>query len=464
MSLYNIFVVNTAPGCDTSITQQVEVSGCTTFIIRLSQDSNALGPFDVYYGTSTFLSAATLYASAQTRTQMFNGIVISFECVTPTPTPTPTNTPTPGTTTTPTPTPTSSETPTPTPSATSNETPTPTPTQTTTETPTNTPTETPTETPTPTPSATIGSTPVPTTTPTSTPSETPTNTPTETPTETPTQTPTNTETPTETPTPTNTGTPGETQTPTPTETPTETPTQTPTETPTVTPTPTNTETPTETPTQTPTPSSTYNQYSLGFDGTISSLACSNFFSSPITVYGIPETPAGPNIGETLYTDAALTTPVADGYYSNGVAWYQVTGGAGVITSSDPNGCLISPTPTPTVTQTPTSTPTTFEILIFTQDGLQLITQDGQPIIAQQEVTSFMVSSGDSVCATGSYTFTQTLYSASNDWFTAINFFTDNQLTTPFNGNNLWYTNESGGCGMYQIGTDGYIIGGICNPC
>lgn len=460
MSLYNIFVVNTAPGCDTSITQQVQVSGCTTFIIRLSQDSNALGPFDVYYGTSTFLSAATLYASAQTRTQMFNGIVISFECVTPTPTPTPTNTPTPGTTSTPTPTPTSSETPTPTPSSTSNETPTPTPTQTTTETPTNTPTETPTETPTPTPSATIGSTPVPTTTPTSTPSETPTNTPTETPSETPTQTPTNTETPTETPTPTNTGTPGETQTPT----PTETPTQTPTETPTVTPTPTNTETPTATPTTTPTASRAYWEYSLGFDASQSALACSDYYVSPTNFYSAPDEGPGPNLGETLYTDSGLTTTAPDGYYSNGVAWYQVTGGAGVITSSDPNGCLISPTPTPTVTPTPTSTPTNFEIEIYTQDGLQLIAQDGQPLIIQQEVTSYMVSSGDSVCATGSYTFTQTLYSASNDWFTAINFFTDNQLTTPFNGNNLWYTNESGGCGMYQIGTDGFVIGGICNPC
>jgi hypothetical protein len=378
MSLYNIFVVNTAPGCDTSITQQVEVSGCTTFIIRLSQDSNALGPFDVYYGTSTFLSAATLYVSAQTRTQMFNGIVISFECVTPTPTPTPTNTPTPETTSTPTPTQTNTETPTPTPSATSNETPTPTPTQTTTETPTNTPTETPTETPTPTPR------------PTSTPSETPTNTPTETPTETPTNTPTVTETPTTTPTPTNTGTPGETQTPTPTETPTNTPSVTSTETPTVTPTPTNTETPTTTPTQTPTPSSTYNQYSLGFDSTIPLVACSNFLISPITVYGIPETPAGPNIGETLYSDSALTTPVADGYYSNGVAWYQVSGGAGLITSSDPNGCLISPTPTPTITSTPTETPTPtptvtptiqfFSLLI--ENGNDLLLQNNQPLLIE----------------------------------------------------------------------------------
>ena len=260
MTLYNIFVVNTAPGCDTEVQQQVSVSGCTTYIVRLSQNSNALGPFDVYQGTSVFLSAATLVASAQTRTQMFNGIVVSFECATPTPTPTPSATP---------------------------------------------------------PAAT------------------------------PTQTPTTTETPSPTPTFTST--------------PTNTPTFTPSESPTPSPTPTFTSTPTNNP-------------------------------------------------------------------------------------------------------TPSSTPTNFDIEIFTQDGFQLITQDGNPLILQQQVTSYMVSSGDSICSTGSYTFTQTIYSAEDDWFAAINFFTDNQLTIPFNGNNLWYTNESGGCGMYQIGTDGYVIGGICNPC
>jgi len=180
MSLYNIFVVNTAPGCDTLVTQQLSVTGCTTYIVRLSQNSNALGPFDVYYGTSTFLSAATLYASAQTRTEMFNGIVISFECVTPTPTPTPTMTPTPGAS--PSPTPTSSETPTPTP----------------------TPSFTPTSSETPTPTPTSSDTPTPTPTFTSTPTNTPTYTPSETPTETP--TPTTTETPTQTPTPSSTPT------------------------------------------------------------------------------------------------------------------------------------------------------------------------------------------------------------------------------------------------------------------
>ena len=102
-TLYSVFVVNNAPGCNnTEIEQQLTVTGCTSYIIRLSQNSNALGPFDVFYGLyPTPLSAATLVASAQTRTQMFNGVILTLECATPTPTQTPTLTQTP----TPTPTP-----------------------------------------------------------------------------------------------------------------------------------------------------------------------------------------------------------------------------------------------------------------------------------------------------------------------------------------------------------------------
>ena len=271
MSIYSILVTNNAPGCDTEIEQQLTVTGCTSYIVRLASNSNALGPFNIYVDD-------VLYYANASRNDMFNGIVVTLECVTPTPTPTmtptqtQTNTPSPGTS--PTPTPTLTETPTNTPTQTPTGTPAETPTSTPTETPTNTPTptETPTNTPTPSVTETATSTPTPTQTPTETPTNTPTNTetPTQTPSETPTNTPTNTETstptptqtPTETPTntPTNTETPTETptntptNTETPTNTPTETPTNTPTETPTETPTntPTNTETPTNTPTETPT--------------------------------------------------------------------------------------------------------------------------------------------------------------------------------------------------------------------
>lgn len=258
MSLYNITVVNNAPGCNNQIDQQLSVTGCNTYIVRLSQNSNALGPFSIYINS-------VLYNSGYTRTEMFNGIPIQLGpgCITPTPTPslTPTLTPTPG------------------------------------------------GSPTPTPSITPTKTPAPTVTPTSTL------------------------------TPTPTATPGGSPTPTP-----------------------------------------------------------------------------------------------------------------------------SFTPTTTATPTPTSTPQTFEISIITQYGFSLLNQNGTNWIAQQITTSYLVSSGDSSCNTGTYSLTQTLYSASPDWSNIVSFYTDSQLTIPFNGNNLWYTNDLGGCGMYQVGTDGFVIGGLCNPC
>jgi hypothetical protein len=127
MTLYSILVTNNAPGCNTEIEQQVEVAGCTSYIVRLTSNSNALGPFNVFVDD-------VIYLSAVTRNEMLFGVVVTLECGTPTPTQTPTNTPTPSFT------PTQTQTP--------SETPTNTPT------PTETPTQTPTPTHTPTPSAT----------------------------------------------------------------------------------------------------------------------------------------------------------------------------------------------------------------------------------------------------------------------------------------------------------------------
>ena len=277
-------------------------------------------------------------------------------------------------------------TPTPTPSVT----PSNTPTGTAAVTPTPTNTETPTNTPTPTQTGTAEAT----ATPTPTNTETPTNTPTETPTETPTNTPSETPTNTPSPSPTSplqslnvfsgatsnescengvattiyasnqlfdqniqfyTTSTGDVTydmtgfysdgtsvieldsdglkvgsfelcsalvTPTPT--------------------PTETETPTPTPTNTQTPTSTFAwyTYSLGTGATAND-ACTAFTSSPQTIYGTIEGGVGPNVGEYLYetTGRPLTDAVPNGFYSNGTATFEVTGGLGQITSSDPNGCL-----------------------------------------------------------------------------------------------------------------------------
>lgn len=519
MALCTVLVVNNASGCSNSISQQI-TGNCDNYIVRLSSNSNALGPFSVYLD-------GNLIQSGVTRTDMFNGVVVVCGCPTPTPTPTLTQTPTPtpsiASTATPTPTNTATPTITSTPTVTSTVTGTPGASPTATPTLTASQTLTPTQTGTPTPTPTIGTvtivitglynpgsiiasysavsnlpldvdteisfvntlgvitgspyvlsgsvtitsgsttgftsysiaedyanlddtssfsgisqsftgssiytyvietesefdvtpTPTPTLTPTltQTPTQSPeaspvpevtaseTPTPTETPTGTPgasaTETPTQTPTPTETPslTPTETVTPTVTTTPdaSPTETPTPTETETPTNTPTAT--PTNTETPTETPTQTPTPSISYVEFTFGYDATVFLTACSNFTSSPISVYGAPIGGPGPNVGEILYSDSGLTTFAPDGYYSNGTAWYQVSGGSGLITAADPNGCLVSPTPTPTLTGTsgvtPTLTPTLtmtpttsqiLEIFIIMQNGNEFINQDGSNLIAQQ---------------------------------------------------------------------------------
>jgi hypothetical protein len=101
----------------------------------------------------------------------------------------------------------------------------------------------------------------------------------------------------------------------------------------VTPTPTTTATNTPTVTQTPTQTIGYYQYSLG-TGATSNDACIDFGSAPNTIYGSVAGGPGPNVSETLYFNSGLTVPVINGYYSNGTRWYQVTGGSGLITSSN----------------------------------------------------------------------------------------------------------------------------------
>jgi hypothetical protein len=132
MSLESIIVVNTATGCDTSVVQQVEVTGYQCFIVRIPAESNAAGPFDVYTGST---GTTAIYTSV-TRNDMIDGVTVCFG--TPPPSPSITSTPTP----------------TPTPTVTATNTPTPTVTPSVTSTPgaSMTPTPTGTMTPTPTPS------------------------------------------------------------------------------------------------------------------------------------------------------------------------------------------------------------------------------------------------------------------------------------------------------------------------
>ena len=363
MSLYSIFVVNKAPGCnDTTITQQLNVTGCTDYIVRITSNTNALGPFDVYSSESPIgLTGATLQYSAQTRTQMLNGVVVQIGpgCATPTPTPTPTVTPT---------------------------TQTPTPTPTITETPTQTPTVTPT------PSVTSTETPTPTVTPTVT--------------ETPTQTPT--ETPTNTPTPTVTGTPGASPSPTPTITPTVTPTV---------------GTITITLLGQFSPGSIHAYYTatanavlnvdteISFVNTLGSLS-----GSPYVLSGSVVILSGQSFGDSNYQIPGDYADLDDISSYSGITQTFTGSPTNTFVISTLSDFDVTPTPTPSVTATqtptptetptetptptvtptvtetetptptqtptPTSTPTIFEILIITQDGRDIVTQDGDELVVQ----------------------------------------------------------------------------------
>jgi hypothetical protein len=159
----------------------------------------------------------------------------------------------------------------------------------------------------------------------------------------------------------------------PTATPTATLTQT--TTPTNTQTPTNTTTLTQTITNTPSPTETPFNYSFqAYSGTSACLACCSA-STLITLYGeFSASTSGPNINEFIYTNPSLNQPVPDGTYIIPLGfplspnkWSFVNGGTigepGLITSTDPNGCLdccgcilCTPTPTCTPTNTPTPSP------------------------------------------------------------------------------------------------------------
>ena len=187
--------------------------------------------------------------------------------------------------------------------------------------------------------------PCPSSTPTPTPTVTPTPTITASPTiGLPTSTPTNSETPTPTPSVTET----QTSTPTPSITSSETPT----------PTVTSSETPTPTPTLTQTPTPINYQFELGYGFTPND-ACS---SSDTSFYGSRSGGPTLEVSEILYTNAGVTTPAPNGYYSDGIILYIVSGDNGEITGKYNNGCANLATPTPTPTQTSTNTPTPTQTL------------------------------------------------------------------------------------------------------
>jgi len=227
--------------------------------------------------------------------------------------------------------------------------------------------------------------PCPSSTPTPTPTVTPTPTITASPTlDLPTSTPTSSETPTPTPsitsseTPTPTVTSSETPTPTPTLTTSETPTPTVTSSETPTPTITSSETPTPTPTLTQTPTPINYKFELGYGFTPND-ACS---STDTSFYGSRSGGPTLEVSEILYTNAGVTTPAPNGYYSDGTILYIVSGDNGEITGKYNNGCTNLVTPTPTLTQTSTSTPTPTQTVTETPTNTPTPTNTLTPTVTE----------------------------------------------------------------------------------
>lgn len=74
MSLQTIILVNNAVGCDTQIQQQISVTSPSSYLVRLPSESNAIGPFSVFSGST----GSTPIYSAITRNQMITGVIVNL--------------------------------------------------------------------------------------------------------------------------------------------------------------------------------------------------------------------------------------------------------------------------------------------------------------------------------------------------------------------------------------------------
>ena len=132
--------------------------------------------------------------------------------------------------------------------------------------------------------------------------------------------------------------------------------------------PTSTTTTTAAPGTTSTTTLGYTSFSLTYSNTAGETACTDYAlpTNRNIYYAGPGATLG--TGTVLYTTSALTTPVANGYYSNGANYWNTAANAGMlanqtvcsgVTSSTTTTTTIAPTTTTTTTTlAPTTTTTT----------------------------------------------------------------------------------------------------------
>jgi hypothetical protein len=296
----------------------------------------------------------------------------------------------------------------------------------------------------------------------------------------PTPSPTPTINPTSTPTPTTTPS----LTPTLTSTPTLTPTSTSTSTPTPTTSPTVTGTLTPTPTQTRladcyqkiyfdvTLTETFFSYTDCCSGEVNILSV----EAGVDSWGAPE-------GCIEYGSVTVISGEFNNlYYNSPCACPTPTptltaSNTPTPTTTNTPTLTASNTPTPTTTSTPTNSPTTTNspTPTLTQTPTASVTQTPTPTQTEPTVTQsvtpsqtptqsfvfypYSVTSGQTFVSIdcNPVVLTQTLYAAESSWYTITKFYSDSNLTTPYNGNDLYYTNNTlGSSDWYRIATNGSI--------
>jgi hypothetical protein len=169
--------------------------------------------------------------------------------------------------------------------------------------------------------------------------------------------------------------------------------------------------------------------------------------------------------ETTTMDLGNTNPV--GFNVSGTGRLNATVSSGtwlveVLYRALGNG-IVTPTatPAPTPTRTPTPTPTIVPTATPTPTATSVPSPTATPT-ATPASTNYMISAtgttAPNYCDGLGGPFTVSVYGNSNVWTSVTRFYTNSGMTTPFNGNSLYYGDFGLTFGTtLQIDSSGYVI-------
>jgi hypothetical protein len=166
-----------------------------------------------------------------------------------------------------------------------------------------------------------------------------------------------------------------------------------------------------------------------------------------------------SFNETTTTDLGDTSPI--GFIVSGAGVLNATVSSGTWTVEVLYRALgdsqVTPTPTPTLTITPTLTPFGTPTPTPTRTPTPTLTITPTP-----SSTNYMISATGSTasnyCDGLLGPFTVSVYGNDSVWTSVTRFYTDSGMTTPFNGNSLYYGDYGATLGTtLQIDSSGYVI-------